>query len=133
MFSALGSFISCMFYIVSTYIDNGISFLEYIDIAIMCVYLLEYLLRLFAAQHRFQFVFSVWSLVDLATILPIFFISQRDDADYLSKIVNISRIVRFLRVVKVINKYYTVNQVYFLNIIRLGTTNSQVSKDKYIL
>lgn len=75
MFSALGSFISCMFYIVSTYIDNGISFLEYIDIAIMCVYLLEYLLRLFAAQHRFQFVFSVWSLVDLATILPIFFIS----------------------------------------------------------
>jgi hypothetical protein len=49
MFSAFGSFISCMFYIVSTYLDNGISFLEYIDISIMCLYFLEYLLRLFAA------------------------------------------------------------------------------------
>lgn len=67
---------------------------------------------------------SVWSLVDLATILPIFFISQRDPVDYLSKIVNISRIVRFLRVVKVINKYYTVINCGRESLFRSAITSS---------
>lgn len=76
IFSAFGSFLGVCVYIVSTYIDGGISWMYSIDLAVMIVYLIEYLLRLFASQHRLVYVFSVWSLVEMATIAPLFFLQE---------------------------------------------------------
>ena len=74
VFSAAGSFFGVSVYIVSTYLDQGISWMENIDLALMVIYLFEFLLKVFASQHRIVFIFSVWSLVELATIAPLFFL-----------------------------------------------------------
>ena len=115
IFSACGSFISCVLYIASTYMETGILWLEDIDLVVMIVYFVEYLLRLFAAQHRLQQAFSVWSIVEIVTMAPVFFLQEQSQTPYLTKLINISRILRFLRVVKVITKYY---QVIFTSIIK---------------
>jgi hypothetical protein len=52
IFSACGSFFSCVMYIISTYLPNGISSLENIDLVVIIFYFIEYTLKLFAAQHR---------------------------------------------------------------------------------
>lgn len=53
IFSALGSFVSCLFYIICTYVEELYVYLLYIDFGILIVYIAEFLLRFFAAQHRF--------------------------------------------------------------------------------
>jgi hypothetical protein len=105
--SATASLFAVVVYIASTY-TGGISWMVSIDLAVMIMYLIEYLLRLFASQHRLVYIVSVWSIVEFATILPLFLISEEGTVPYLTKLLNISRILRFLRVVKVINKYYQI-------------------------
>lgn len=50
--SAFFSFLTCMIYIISTYLEEGIFWQESLDLAIMSLFLAEYIFRVFAAQHR---------------------------------------------------------------------------------
>lgn len=49
IFSAYFSFFACVLYVVSTYFEGGIWWMESIDLAIMIMYVIEYALRLFAS------------------------------------------------------------------------------------
>lgn len=49
IFSATGSLFAVVVYIASTYVTGGISWMESVDLAVMIMYLIEYLMRLFAS------------------------------------------------------------------------------------
>lgn len=100
------SLISSVLYVVSTYVNDPISWQETFDVIIMSLFLVEYVFRLFASAHPFHYIISTHSIVDLATIAPLLFFQRADtDMNYM-KAFNISRIFRVLRVVRYINKYY---------------------------
>ena len=106
MISVILSFFSSTLYIVSTYISGGITWIDPLDIVIMSFYLVELSIRLIAASHPFHFIISVWSIVDLSTIIPLLFIEKKNEYNILVQFLNISRILRMLRVVRFVNKYY---------------------------
>jgi len=46
--------------------------LNYVDSVILLIFALEYLLRLWCAENKYQFLFSLYSVIDLIAILPVF-------------------------------------------------------------
>ncbi|CAD8072511.1 unnamed protein product [Paramecium primaurelia] len=113
------SLTSCMIYLGTTYFNN-VDWLSTIDIIVCSLYLFEYLLKTFAAQHRLQYILEVNSAVELFTLMPLFILQEQDNWDYLTRLINISRVIRFLRVVKTISKYYQVGDNEF------GGVNKQI-------
>lgn len=47
-------------------------FLDYIDSVILLIFVLEYLLRFWCADNKYQYLVSLYSLIDLIAILPVF-------------------------------------------------------------
>ncbi|MBD2026309.1 ion transporter, partial [Leptolyngbya sp. FACHB-711] len=47
--------------------------LNFLNTAILILFTIEYLLRLWSAEHRVRFFFSLASLIDLVAILPFLF------------------------------------------------------------
>lgn len=46
--------------------------LDYVDSAILLIFVLEYLLRLWCAEKKYQYLLSLYSVIDLVAILPVF-------------------------------------------------------------
>ncbi|AFY55573.1 Kef-type K+ ransport system, predicted NAD-binding component [Rivularia sp. PCC 7116] len=61
-------------FVVQTYpTSESISFvLNVADILIINIFAVEYLLRLWSAENRIQYIFSFYSIIDLIAILPFF-------------------------------------------------------------
>ena len=60
---------------LSTSVRDALRFVEFACVAIFTV---EYLLRIFVAQRKLNFVFSFYGLVDLAAILPFYLATGLD-------------------------------------------------------
>lgn len=101
-----------MIYIGTTYFDD-VDWLNTIDTIVCALYLAEYSLKLFAAQHRLLYIISLNSCIDMLTIFPLFVLQEQSKWTYLIRLINISRVLRFLRVVKTINKYYQIGDNEF--------------------
>ena len=69
------------------------SFLNYADSVILLIFALEYLLRLWCADNKSQFLFSLYSVIDLIAILP-FFIGWID--------ISFIRLFRWLRILRLV-------------------------------
>ncbi|MGB3263387.1 MAG: ion transporter [Microcoleus sp.] len=67
--------------------------LQTLDTALLVVFVVEYLVRLWCAENRFKFIFSFFSVIDLLAILP-----------FLLGFVNVSfiRIFRWFRILRLI-------------------------------
>lgn len=46
--------------------------LNHVDSVILLIFALEYLLRFWCAENKYQFLFSLYSVIDLIAILPVF-------------------------------------------------------------
>ncbi len=68
--------------------------LQAVEIFCVSIFTLEYLLRIFVADHKFRFIFSFFGLIDLIAILP-FYLSFGVDLRSL-------RALRFLRLFRVL-------------------------------
>ncbi len=68
-------------------------YLNAIDTVILIIFALEYLLRLWCAEYKFKYLFSLYSLIDLMAILP-----------FLVGVVDISfiRLLRWFRILRLI-------------------------------
>lgn len=62
--------------------------------------------RFLAAQHRFQYIISSTAIVDMITILPLFFTSI-DNAEEIA-FQKITIIFRSLRLTRVVNKFFKI-------------------------
>ncbi|MEG4864643.1 MULTISPECIES: ion transporter [unclassified Microcoleus] len=74
-----------------------------LDTALLVVFTVEYLVRLWCADHKFKFIFSFFSIVDLLAILP-----------FLLGFVNVSfiRIFRWFRILRLIRFLELKNSVF---------------------
>ena len=71
--------------------------------------MLEYSLRLFTAQNRFNFVVSSWSVTDLVTMMPIVLLQEKQQP-FIKNLIDISRIMRIVRVVRLLNRVYKIDE-----------------------
>ncbi|CAD8212795.1 unnamed protein product [Paramecium octaurelia] len=120
--SGIASLASVGIYIVSTYFDS-VEWLATLDIVVCSLYLTEYLLKLFAAQHRFQYIFSDFAIIELLTVFPLFTIQSVESWNYLQRLINISRILRVFRIVRMINKIQSLSD----------TENGGVMRQIYVI
>ena len=64
---------SSIFVAETYYIPKSIYLvLNTIDVLILNIFAVEYLLRLWSAKNRIQYIFSIYSIIDLIAILPFF-------------------------------------------------------------
>lgn len=87
--------LSSVIFVVDTYaIPSSVRIkLNIIDTAILIVFALEYLLRLWCADNKIRYIFSFYSLIDLMAILPFF--SGVIDTSFI-------RLLRWFRVLRLI-------------------------------
>jgi voltage-gated potassium channel len=90
--------LSSAFFVAQTYpIPADIrNLLNDIDTGILILFSIEYLLRLWCAEHKLRYVFSVYSIIDLLAILP-FFLGASD-----IRFIRLFRWFRILRLVRFI-------------------------------
>ena len=108
--SSLISLFSCIIWLVQSYVGHKLEWFESVDIAFLIYYLLEYTLRLYTAQNRLNFLFSYWSLIDLATLVPLILIENQNDSITIRQFIEISRIIRILRVVRLLNRIFKIDE-----------------------
>ncbi|HKJ78282.1 MAG TPA: ion transporter [Prolixibacteraceae bacterium] len=73
------------------------NFLQFFEIITVIIFTIEYLLRLFVAKNKRQFVFSFYGIIDLLAILP-FYLSFKIDL----RSIRILRLFRLFRIFKII-------------------------------
>lgn len=93
--------ILCVTYVVSTY-DKAIgptalAFIHYIEMFIVGIFIVEYILRFWVAEHKVKHFFNVYSLIDLISILPFFFTFSNLQFVRIFRVLRLFRILRFLR------------------------------------
>lgn len=71
--------------------------LRYIEIIAVTFFTIEYILRLFYAERKLQYIFSFYGLIDLVAILPFYIATSLD-----LRALRVVRLFRLLRVLKVI-------------------------------
>ena len=69
---------------------------------------MRYFSRFFASQHRFQYVISTEAIIDLITILPLFFTSL-DTTDRMT-FQSVTVIFRSLRLTRILNKVFKIGE-----------------------
>ncbi|MDX2243368.1 MAG: ion transporter [Leptolyngbyaceae cyanobacterium bins.302] len=87
--------LSSAIFVAETYsLPDGVrSQLELIDSIILWIFAIEYLIRFWCAENRLRYCFSVYSLIDLLTILP-FFVGAID--------IQFIRVFRWFRILRLI-------------------------------
>ncbi|MEA1996292.1 MAG: ion transporter, partial [Gemmatimonadota bacterium] len=88
---------ACVLYVVITYqpLDQLPGSLIILEVALVSVFIVEYILRLWVTRGRkVRYIFSFFSIIDLLSILPIFF--QVHTAGFLRSL-RVLRILRFSR------------------------------------
>lgn len=91
--------------------------LNILDTAILLVFALEYLLRLWCAEHKVKYLFSLYSVVDLIAILPFFLGAVDISFVRLLRWFRILRLVRFLNQKTLFGSISTEDGVIFARIL----------------
>jgi voltage-gated potassium channel len=94
--------ISAGIFVAETYnIPDSLKFqLHTIDTAILVIFALEYLLRLWSAENKLKYILSFYSIIDLMAILP-FFMGTVDIS-----FIRLLRSFRILRLIRFIDRIY---------------------------
>ena len=96
VFLLLTNLAACAVYVAISYhgsdIPRGLIIAE---TGIACIFIIEYALRFWTKEHKLRFVFSLYSLVDILSIVPIFFNVHTTGFLRTIRIIRILRFVRF--------------------------------------
>ena len=110
---AILSLLSCILYIISTYVDENSdkTFLKFIhtsDYVITALFTLDLMRHFFESKNKIRFLFKIHSIIDLLAILPIYlqiiFNFQQSALGFLH-ILQIFRIIRILRLYRLFKEY----------------------------
>ena len=91
-------FLVCAIFVIKTYniperLRETVNLIEKI---IIIFFIVEYLLRFWVAERKLKFFFNIYSLIDLAAILPVFFAQQHFQVIRVFRALRIMRLIRFL-------------------------------------
>jgi len=94
------------------------SILNFIDTVIIIIFTIEYLLRFWCAEHKLQYFFSLYSIIDLMAILPIF-LGGAVDISFIRLLrwFRILRLIRFLKGRTLFGRISTEDSVIFARIL----------------
>ncbi|MFC1669176.1 potassium channel family protein [Spirochaetota bacterium] len=89
-------FIVSIIFVIKTYtIPRGLAvFLDNIENAIVGIFVIEYILRIWSAPNRLKQVFKFYSIIDFIAIMPIFFFAI--ESYQVLRIFRLLRLIRFL-------------------------------------
>ena len=91
-------FLVCIAFVVETYEipDNVRNIVNLAETIIIVIFIIEYILRFWVAERKLKHLFHIYSLIDLAAILPIFFAQQHFQVIRVFRALRIMRLMRFL-------------------------------------
>ncbi|WP_341526711.1 ion transporter [Nostoc sp. UHCC 0302] len=94
--------ISSVIFVAETYnIPDSVRFqLDVVDTAIVIIFVVEYLLRLWSAENKVKYIFSFYAIIDLMAILP-FFLGAVD-----IRFIRLLRWFRILRLIRFIDRKF---------------------------
>lgn len=100
-------FIMCTAFVMDTYelSDKTQHALELIQIWITCFFALEYLVRWWVKRFSMRYPFSFFAILDMMSIVPIFFIHSNFQIVKLLRLFRILRLLRFLQKANVFFKH----------------------------
>ena len=84
-----------------------IEFLRLAEWFVVAVFTVEYLMRLYAAEHRLRFIFSWYGLVDLLAILPFYLAFSYD-----LRILRLLRVFRLFRLFKLTRYNHALSRMW---------------------
>lgn len=89
---------ACITFVVQTYeIQEGVrKTVNLLETGIIGIFIIEYLLRLWVTEKKLKHFFNIYSLIDLAAIIPIFFAQQPFQVIRVFRVIRIMRLMRFL-------------------------------------
>lgn len=90
--------LSAVLFAVSTLpaLDSGVvQAIKIFEWMVICIFTVEYLVRIYVAQHRLKFITSFYGIIDLLSILP-FFLTLYTGSESL----RLLRLLRILRIMK---------------------------------
>ena len=96
-------FVSCIFLAgetVEPYATTYVKLFDFVEIAAVVFFTIDYLGHLYYATNRVKYFFSFWGLVDLISIMPTYLSLLNLTALQGTKVFRILRVVRVLRVLK---------------------------------
>lgn len=122
--------IVCAIFVIETYPinDNFLNFLWNLETIIIGFFIIEYLARLYGANDRLKYIFNIYSIIDLLSILPtiLLFIFQADPSSIsmlmIIRILRITRIFRFLRFTSTSTFFFGDISITLLKVLRLVLT-----------
>ena len=105
------NFAAIALFIVDTYplSDAGRATLHTAELIIITFFIIEYLLRLWAADNKLRHARGIYSIIDLASILPI--LATFTDLGFL-RIIRILRLVRLVRVLRFQRAFQGKNTIF---------------------
>ena len=91
-------FIMCGVFVLETYDlpERMMKVVKRVETVITVIFIIEYLLRFWVAQNKLKHFFHIYSLIDLAAIIPIFFAQQHFQVIRVFRALRIMRLLRFL-------------------------------------
>ncbi len=91
-------FIMCGVFVLETYDlpESMMKVVKWVELVITLIFIIEYLLRLWVAHNKLKHFFHIYSLIDLAAIIPIFFAQQHFQVIRVFRALRIMRLLRFL-------------------------------------
>jgi len=89
-------FIMCGVFVLETYDlpESVMKVVKQVELVITIIFIIEYLLRFWVAERKLKFFFNIYSLIDLAAILPVFF------AQHYFQVIRVFRTLRILRMIR---------------------------------
>ena len=84
-----------------------IKYLYFIEVFTVVIFTIEYLLRIYAAEKKWRFIFSFYGLIDLIAILP-FYIATGFDL----RSVRLFRLLRIVRILKLLKYSQALNRFH---------------------
>ena len=91
-------FLVCTTFVLKTYDlpERVARTVNWAETVITVIFIIEYLLRLWVAHNKLKHFFHIYSLIDLAAIIPLFFAQQHFQVIRVFRALRIMRLTRFL-------------------------------------
>ncbi|MBN2432371.1 MAG: ion transporter [Acidobacteria bacterium] len=120
----------CILFVLETYpIPEAARHLLWkTEVVVVTFFILEYLLRLYAAENRWRHLRNIYSLIDLVAILPTIFLMFFTDPSksilfvQIIRVFKVFRIFRFLRFMVDPDFFFGNITMYVLKVVRLALT-----------
>jgi len=121
------NFFAIILFIIDTYplTEEHRALLHTLEVILVCFFIFEYALRMWVAENKVKHFFGIYSIIDLASILPI--LASFLDLGFL-RIIRILRLVRMIRILRFQRAFQGKNTIFGqftekgLIVMRIGLT-----------